>query len=97
MSNPSQILPDASAARKELIAAVSKIPSIPKLRTPERSVKSAPRAARISVVAIATESADASTQMFSFIVQSFQLGPHVFDNDERLLRLMQRARLLPAT
>jgi hypothetical protein len=61
------MLPDESAARKEEIADVSKIPSIPKFKTPARSVKSAPNAARIRVVAIATESADARTQMFPFI------------------------------
>jgi hypothetical protein len=62
------MLPDESAARNDETAEVSKIPSIPRFNTPARSVNNAPSPAKISVVAIATESADMRTQMFSFIV-----------------------------
>jgi hypothetical protein len=60
------MLPDASAARNALMADVSMTPSIPRLRTPERSVNNAPRAARINVVAMAIESAEVRIQMLSF-------------------------------
>ena len=60
------MLPEESAARNDEMAEVRRIPSMPRLSTPERSVKSAPSAARISVVAIAIESAKVKSQMFEF-------------------------------
>ena len=60
------------------MADVSMTPSIPRLRTPERSVNNAPRAASINVVAMAIESADVA-----FTGHDLRLLPRAFAHARR--------------
>jgi hypothetical protein len=90
------MLPVESAERNELIADVSKMPSMPRFNTPERSVNSAPSAAKTNVVAMATESPDMRIQMLSFMSPP-ELARFGCDTGGMPHRRGQRARLRPAT